>query len=64
MLKTNNNKRNFTILVGILVAIAIIISSFGPTKAGGISDALTSFIPKVELPDLNYQSLVKIFSPY
>ncbi len=64
MLKTNNNKRNITILIGIIVAIAIIFGSFGPLLAEGTSDVLTNYAPKIHFPDIDFHKIVKILSPF
>ncbi|MEL7003314.1 MAG: hypothetical protein AAFN93_11350, partial [Bacteroidota bacterium] len=61
MLKTNNNKRNITIMIGILVAIAIILTSFGPSMAEGTSDTMTNIFPRLEFPEIRIQHLVQIF---
>ena len=56
MLKKNNNKRNITIAIGILVAIVIILSSFGPSMAEGVLSSKMSLLPKasIGLPDLQH----------
>jgi len=61
MLEINNNKRDLTIMLGILVAIAILLTSFGPSMAEGTSGVVTSIFPEIKLPEINFQNLVKIF---
>lgn len=60
MLKHNNNKRTITVVIGIIVAILVILTSFGPTMAEGISKTTAGFLPKLQWPDINFQKLVKI----